>query len=107
MGSSNYLMFTLGRITLPPAVTSYTGLTITTAMYESDSQFYTVDTLTTSIPFTLTPGSVSGMVVPTSIVAYATTIYTFTITPQHSIPTNGYITITYPSQISIPDSSYS
>lgn len=46
------------------------------------------------------------IVAPTSLVAYALTKYTFTIIPAHTLPIGSYILITIPSDISIPNPTY-
>lgn len=55
----------------------------------------------------MTYGNIKASVTPQSTTAYQSTLYTFSITPDHPMALNGYITITYPQQISIPDASFS
>ncbi len=73
----------------------------------TDSLFYTVDTFSGSIPLTLNYGSLSATVTPDSLIAFAVSTYTIAITPDHYIPKNGYIKITYPAELTISDSSFS
>jgi hypothetical protein len=45
--------------------------------------------------------------VPSSTVAYDKDVaYTVSFTPKHSIPLNGYVDITIPAQITVPDRSF-
>lgn len=77
------------------------------SVQESDSNYYNVDTYSGTNSFTTTAGSISATVTPALMESYMDTTYTFAFTPQHGIPQKAYIEITYPSQISIADSSYS
>ena len=49
----------------------------------------------------------SATAVPTSLVTYASTTYTFTIVPGNAIPVGGIIIITLPSEITIPNPTLS
>jgi len=62
----------------------------------------TQSALLTSTVGTLTSVTAS----PTSLVAYSTTSYTFTIIPARDIPSGGKLLITLPSEISIPNPTF-
>ncbi|CAI2378427.1 unnamed protein product [Moneuplotes crassus] len=105
--SSEIIQFKFSGMTMPPSLKPPGNIVITTKI-GTGSTFYDVDTISTSGNFVSTVGSMTDYkATPTSLVAYAQTIYTFTFKPQHSILQNGYLTVDLPSQISIPDAATS
>lgn len=102
--STEVLGFKISGMTMPPSLKPPGAVVITTKV--GTSTFYSVDTVSASSLFVSTVGSISEYsITPASFVAYATTTYTFTFKAQNAILQNGYITVDYPSQISIPNTS--
>ena len=67
---------------------------------------FTIDGKTSGITFTAAPASlVSAQVIPSSYTTGEVSTYTFTIVTRNTIPTNGYIKATFPSEITFSDSS--
>ncbi len=71
------------------------------------SAYYTVDSYTGTIPFTLTAGFIVVAITPTSTITYVETEYKFTFTPEHAMPVNSYVVIVHPTELQITDASKS
>lgn len=102
--STEVLGFKISGMTMPASLKPPGAVVITTKV--GTTTFYSVDTVSVASLFVATVGSISEYsITPTSFVAYALTTYTFTFRAQNAILQNGYITVDYPSQISIPNTS--
>jgi len=55
----------------------------------------------------MTFGSMRAVVTPQTLIAFENTVYNFAITPDHPVDLNGIIVINYPTNITIPDPSFS
>ena len=107
-GSGIVLGFTLSAVTLPQVNVVYSGFASATMINDTDGGgFYKVDTFSGSIPISIGSGKLEAKVTPGSVTAYDKTTYTFSITPSHYIPENGYITLVYPPTVIIEDPSFS
>ena len=75
--------------------------------YLDSGTWYDIDMSTQSALLTSTVGTLTSVTAsPTSLVAYSTTSYTFTIIPARDIPSGGKLLITLPSEISIPNPTF-
>jgi hypothetical protein len=66
-----------------------------------------VDSGTNAVSFTPLPGSITPISVASSnmMTYYSQSIYTFTFNTDHNIPANGYIQVTFPSDITLKSTS--
>jgi hypothetical protein len=99
------LQIKIGTVTNPDVSGSPGTFTVQTYLLDS-STYYLVDQNTYSSVSITTGAFTSLSVTPSSFLAYDTAVsYTIGFTTQHSVVMNGYITITFPSEISITDTS--
>ena len=97
--------FKIGGVTMPGTTATPSSATFQT-WYLVSSTWYNIDTGSSSI-LKATIGTLTSVnVVPTSLVANALTKYTFNIVPAHTLPIGSIILITIPSDISIPNPTY-
>jgi len=106
--TSGNLIFTLNSVTLPETIKSQSGFAMNLYIQDqTDFVYYEVSSYSSSIPFSLKAGSISVLIIPFDKITSITTSYVIQFTPQHDVPENGYILISYPDDISISDTSYS
>lgn len=92
---------------MPSSIKPPGAITITTKITISSVE-YNVDTASATGIFVATVGSItSSLVAPTSMVTYTSTTYTITLQTQNKILQNGYLTVTFPTEITIPSPSTS
>lgn len=96
-----------GTIVNPVTTAAITTVTVETRTPASDGQ-YLVDSGTISNPFTLTAGQMGTVtVIPDPATAYTSATYTFSITSGHPYPDLSKLTITLPSEVSMPNTAVS
>jgi hypothetical protein len=61
--------------------------------------YYSVDSLssTTKVPFSIKAGSITASITPESYITSITNAYLFSFTPEHSVPIDGKVIVSYPS----------
>lgn len=101
------MVISLGSLT-NPSISGSAG-TFTVATYLTDdggSNYYLVDTGTYS-SITITTGTLTSPSVTSNntVASSSGAAYTISFATQHSVVQNGYITITFPSEITISDTS--
>ena len=105
--SGSLLGFKVGGFTMPSSIKPPVAVTITTQITLS-SVLYSVDTASATGIFISTVGPfTTALVTPTSLVTYTSTTYTISFKAQNAVLQNGYLTVTFPSEITIPNTSTS
>lgn len=104
-GDDNPIEFTIGDVYNPVSTKPVSDLQIIFMAYG----LYAIDDFEGETPWELTAGTFNSVKVdPSSYVAYrAENTYEISFTPQHSVPTNGYIDILFPAEVILPDPSFS
>ena len=99
------LQFTINDIMMPGNTGPTSDFTLATYLI-SGAQAYTVDQIITANLVQATPGSLTNtQVVPGTLLAYATTSFTFSLAPTNDIPIDGKLRVGWPAQMSVPDVS--
>jgi hypothetical protein len=99
------IFLTIGEVNNPTSTFQVDGLKITVAA----EGLYAIDEYEGPIPWSLVTGIFTFMQVdPGSSVAYRSeNTYSIKFKPEHKIPQNGYITVWFPIEVTIPDFSFS
>ena len=100
--SAGTLVWTIGYVMNPPSTASYSSF----SAYTYDSSGNGIDQKTSGIAVSVTTANtLTGVVVSSSsTVNGAISTYTFTITVTNVTPSGAYVTISAPSQITLPSS---
>ncbi|OMJ74195.1 hypothetical protein SteCoe_26950 [Stentor coeruleus] len=102
--SPNRISFSIDKVTNP--TTTAVSSTFTWKTTTDSTALYTIDQKTSGITFTaVTASLVSASVTPSSLVTGVVTTYTFIVVTKNIIPINGYIKVTFPSCLSISDTT--
>jgi hypothetical protein len=103
--TSQPLTFTIGEVVNPDSTKPVDGLEILILA----KGLYAIDEFSGLTPWLLTTGTLTDVNVnPGSDDANkAENTYVITFTPTHQIPINGYVVISIPNEIKVPDPSYS
>ncbi|CAI2380785.1 unnamed protein product [Moneuplotes crassus] len=105
--TTKIIAFKIGDITMP-STTAPSSIGTFETCYLTGGTCYSIDKSTQSALLTSTVGALTSFnVAPTSTLAYASTSYTFTLVPANEIPIGGKILITLPSEVTIPNPTYS
>ena len=105
--SGSPIAFKIGGFTMPASLKPPGAISVVTKITIS-STLYNVDSASATGVFVATVGSIlTSSISPTSLVTYTSTTYTITFKAQNTILQNGYVTITFPSEVSIPNTSTS
>jgi hypothetical protein len=102
VSEGSYIQFTVTLITNPP--TTQTSDSIVYASFDANGNG--IETTTTGITVTSTPGSItSASVTPTNTTIRASTSYTFSFQTENTVPVGAILYIVFPSIITIADST--
>ena len=100
LSASGVIKFGISPVTNPITTATSSSFTITTCT--NSSLLYFIDSLSTGITFTAIAASLTSVVVtPASNVTGSVTTYNFKITTTTIISTGGYLTILFPTGVSI------
>ena len=101
------ITFKINGITMPGTTAPSTAGTFQTCSVQAGT-CYDIDKSTQTALLTSTFGTLTSFnVAPLSKIAYDITKYTFTFVPAHDIPVGGKILITLPSELTIPNPTFS
>ena len=104
---SKTVQFKIDDITMPGTTAPSSAGTFQSC-YLSGGTWYDIDRSTQDSLLTSTVGALTSFnVAPTSLLAYSTTSYTFTLVPARDIPIGGTILITLPPEVTIPNPTFS
>ena len=102
--SSGRVSFTINGVTNPSTTATTSTFTYYSATDSTGS--YQIDSLSTGITFTAAVASlVSASAAPSSYTTGETATYTFEVVTKNTIPSNGYLKVTFPSELSFSSSS--
>lgn len=103
-GGDRKIKFEIGDVENPESVQLVEGVTITIYAFGK----YAIDEYVGGLGWLPRPGtSLKTQIISTSLIAYENdTTYTINFTPEHTIPVNSYFEISIPTQVFIPDKSF-
>lgn len=106
------IVFTISEFTNPVSVSEIKGFkaTLVAKKQIATNEFkeYAIDMYNGLLPWLVKTGSFKNVkVTASSYIAYQQDIiYTFAFTPDHTIPQNGYLEVTLPAELFVPDRSF-